>query len=146
MEYQTFVREVEERTDLSTAEEADDAIGATLVTLSERVPDETARNLAEQLPHEIGEYLTAADGSTSFGFDEFVARVLEREMVTDVAERETARRHAQAVVAVLLDAVTSRKSDDVLSHLTTDYERLFEGVDPEAVWGPGWRDRLGERG
>ena len=146
MEYQTFVREVEEHTDLSTAEEADDAIGATLVTLSERVPDETARTLAEQLPHEVGEYLTAADGSSSFGFDEFVAPALARETVTEVAEREAARRHAQAVVAVLLNAVTSRKSDDVLSYLTADYERLFEDVDPEAVWGPGWRDRLGERG
>ncbi|WP_327053326.1 DUF2267 domain-containing protein [Halomicrococcus gelatinilyticus] len=146
MEYQAFIRAVEERTDLSTADEADDAVGATLVTLSERIPDQEAQDLASQLPTEVGSYLTIADGSTSFGFDEFVARVLERETVTEIDERDAAVEHAQAVIAVLLDAVTSRESDDVLSYLTRDYERLFEGVDPEEVWGPGWRERLGEAG
>lgn len=146
MEYQTFVRAVEDRTGLSTAEEVDDATGATLVTFSERIPDEEARDLASQLPDEVGSYLTAADGSESFGFDEFVTRVLERESVTEMDERDAATEHAQAVVAVLLDAVTSEESDDVLSYLTRDYERLFEGVDPEEVWGPGWRERLGEAG
>lgn len=144
MEYAEFRREVADRTDLAEAD-VETAVGATLVTLSERVPDEAARGLAEQLPGEVGGHLTAADGHESFGYDEFVARVAERTGAGD-PDLELAEYHAQAVVSVLLDAVQSETSDDVLSHLTADYEDLFGMVDPEDVWGPGWRDRLGEAG
>lgn len=148
MEYAEFVRRVADRADLPSRRAAEAAVQATLTTLSERVPDDDARDVAEQVPQEVGGHLTAADGHESFGYDEFVARVMEREGTTDAstADREAAAVHAQAVVAVLLDAVQSRTSDDLLSHLTADYEALFGMVDPEAVWGPGWRDRLGQSG
>lgn len=148
MEYVEFVRQVMERGSLASREAAETAIQATLTTLSERIPDDDARDVAEQVPQGVGGHLTAADEHESFGYDEFVARVMEREGTTDAAagDREAAAVHAQAVVAVLLDSVQSRTSDDLLSHLTTDYEALFGMVDPEEVWGPGWRERLGQAG
>lgn len=112
MEYETFRSVVREQAELESLAAADDAAAATLVTLSERVPD--ARDLAEQVPHEVGEQLTATDSYESFGYDEFVARVVEREEIAD--DRTAAERYAQTVVAVLLDAVDSEDSDDLLSH------------------------------
>lgn len=144
MEYEEFVSAVQGDADLSRTE-AESAIAATLTTLSERVPDGDARDVAEQLPHEVGEHLTTADGRDSFGYDEFVTRVAERED-RDIEERASAERDAQAVVATLLDAVASRTTDDLLTYLTADYEPLLALVEPEEVWGPGWRDRLGEQG
>jgi uncharacterized protein (DUF2267 family) len=146
MEYDDFLANVQTIADLPSADEATAAIEATLITLSERVPDDQARDLAEQLPDEVGTYLSAADDMESFDYDEFVARVMKREGETGPEDRPVAARHAQAVVAVLLDAVESRESDDLLSYLTEDYAPLFEQVDPEDVWGPGWRDRFGEAG
>lgn len=81
--------------------------------------------------------------STTMQYEEFASRV-EREQAS--ADRASAERDAQAVVAALLDAVTGRESDDLLAHLTGDYEALLGMVDSEEVWGPGWRDRLGEAG
>lgn len=145
MEYEEFRDRIGDRAGVG-ADETERAIEATLTTLSERIPDAEAQDLAEQLPHEIGEHLTAADGHESFGYDEFVARVRERTADGDLPDREVAVSHAQAVVAVLLEAVQSTQTDDVLSYLTRDYEPLFDGIDPEEIWGPGWIDRLGERG
>ncbi len=78
-------------------------------------------------------------------YDGFVTRVAERED-RDLAELGSAERDAMAVVATLLDAVTDRESDDLSTHYTADYDELFAMVDPEEVWGPGWRERLGEAG
>lgn len=144
MEHARFVHEVRERAGLETDEEVETAVQAALTTLSERVPDEEARNLAEQVPHEIGEHLTAADDLRSFGYDEYVTRVMEREELD--ADRDAAERHAQAVVGVLVEAVTPRQGNDILPYLSEDYEQLFALVDADEVWGPGWRERLGERG
>ena len=145
MEYETFRQRVRVRGELPSDDAAERAIRATLVTLSERVPDDDARDLAEQLPGDVGNHLTAADGRESFGYDEFVARVAEREGDAS-PDLDAAERHARAVIAVLLDAVRSRDSDDLLSALTEDYEALLAFVDPEDVWGPGWRHRLGQHG
>jgi uncharacterized protein (DUF2267 family) len=145
MEYERFRETVRERAGLAAEEAPEDVLAAVLVTLSERLPDDECRDLAEQLPHEVGESMTAADGSTSFGYGEFVTRVAEREERVGNADRGRVERHAAAVVAVLLEAVTARESDDVLSYLTPDYEPLFDMVDPESVWGPGWYDRLAEQ-
>lgn len=144
MEYAEFRRRVRDRAGLDTDESTAEAIAATLITLSERVPDADAQDLAEQLPDEVGEHLTAADSAGAFGYDEFRTRVAEREAADP--DPEAAAIHAQAVVAVLLEAVSGRESDDLLSSLTADYEPLFGMVDPESVWGPGWRDRLGQHG
>lgn len=145
MEYEEFLRRVAERGGLVEGEEPDDVVGAVLVTLSERVPDAECRSLAEQLPHEVGQYMTAADGAESFDYGEFVSRVQEREETVDRVDRAVVEQHAAAVVSVLLEAVAPRKSDDLLPHLTADFEPLFDLVDPEEVWGPGWHDRLGQR-
>ncbi|MFB6137784.1 MAG: DUF2267 domain-containing protein [Halobacteriaceae archaeon] len=144
MEYAEFESRVAQRAGIPV-DEVEAAAEATLATLSERLPDDESRAVAEQLPEPASTFLTAADGRQSFGYDEYLARVGERMDDATGVERAAAERRAQTVVAVLLDAADSETTDDLLSYLSPDYEPLLELVEPEAVWGPGWRERLGEQ-
>jgi len=71
---------------------------------------------------ELGQYLRGREGENGqyFRLEEFIQRVSEKEGVEPTA----ARNHAQAVFAVLQQAVTPGEAD-VRSNLSEDYEDLF---------------------
>ncbi|PRX43590.1 uncharacterized protein (DUF2267 family) [Prauserella shujinwangii] len=84
MEHDHFIGQVQARAQLSSRGEAEGITRATLETLGERIPEQVATHLADQLPTEIGEHLRrtvtmgGAGTGERFGFDEFAQRVAER--------------------------------------------------------------------
>ena len=124
MKHDEFIGQVQHRARLSSRGEAERATRATLETLAERLAGGEAKDLAAQLPPEIGDHLRgqwSAMGE-SFSLGEFFRRVSQREGVDPPA----AVFHARAVIEVLSEAVSQGELDDVRAQLPAEYDRLFE--------------------
>lgn len=123
MKFEEFLGHVQDRAKLDSLDAAMLATRATLGTLSERLTGNEPRDLAAQLPGEIGVHLTT-DGSgwgERFDVRDFIARVSQREGVPEVQ----ATHHAQVVMGVVNEAVSSGEMADVRGQLPSDYELLF---------------------
>ncbi len=123
MKTDQFIKEVMNRGDFSSRQQAIDATHATLAVLGERLFGGEREDLAAQLPAELQVYLLEADESRSFDLEEFFERIGEEEGVGI----DEASKHAQAVVSVLCDSVTPGEIMDVRSQLSKDYDALFDG-------------------
>ncbi|MBW4558773.1 MAG: DUF2267 domain-containing protein [Trichormus sp. ATA11-4-KO1] len=123
MEYNEFITHVQSLAQSSSREEAERATRATLETLVERIPANEAKELAAQLPQELGECLLGreAESSESFGLQEFIMRVSQREDI----EPTTTAIHVRAVFAVLQNAINPEKFAKFHAHFSHDYEELF---------------------
>lgn len=127
MQYMEFLRRVEQQIEATqpasdTQRAAEQAITATLETLSERLTGGQARDLAEQLPEELQPPLKrVAENAEDLSLEEFYQRVAEREGV----DIETARLDASAVMTVLGLAVTPDEFDDVMAQLPAEFNILF---------------------
>jgi uncharacterized protein (DUF2267 family) len=124
MRYDEFIGQVQNRARLSSTEEAVKAIRATLETLAERLAGGEPKDLASQLPEEIGVYLhhERAGSGERFSLDEFFKRVSEREGV----DLPASIYHARVVIEVLSEAVSRGQMNDVRAQLPEEYDRLFE--------------------
>jgi uncharacterized protein (DUF2267 family) len=127
LQYQEFLQRVEEQIGASepatqTQCAAEQAITATLETLSERLTGGEANDLAAQLPEELKAPLErSAEEAEGFSLEEFYGRVAEREGV----DIETARNDASAVMSVLRVAVTPGQLDDLMAQLPSEFNVLF---------------------
>jgi uncharacterized protein (DUF2267 family) len=128
MRYHEFINRVQERTDLGSRDEAARATEATLATLGERLYRTERENLAAQLPDELKEDLFKRVDSEvirrdvdRFSLEEFYIRVSAR---AEVGYPDAVKR-AQAVIAVLQEAVSAGEIEDVLSKLPDEYGELF---------------------
>ncbi len=123
MKYDEFIKHVQTAAGLNSREEAERATRATLEAIKERIVGDEAKDLAAQLPKELGEYLHGREGQNGdyFKFDEFIRRVSEKEGV----EPTTATIHARAVFSVLQAAVSPGEFADVRANFSEDYEELF---------------------
>ncbi|MFO7662542.1 MAG: DUF2267 domain-containing protein [Chloroflexota bacterium] len=121
MKYDQFIGHVQNRARLGTTGEAVSATRATLQTLGQRLHGNGAKNLADQLPQEIGLYLTMNGNDDSFGVDEFLKRVAERES----CELPESVYHARVVFSVLQEAVSEGAMDNVLAQLPQEYHSLI---------------------
>jgi uncharacterized protein (DUF2267 family) len=126
MQHDQFIGQVQHRAQLSSRGDAERAVRATLETLAERLTGGEAKDLAAQLPRELGEHLRRAtfDSSLHLSLREFYRRVAEREGV-DVAK---AAYHARVVVEVLGEAVSLGEMRDVRAQLPAEFDPLFEGT------------------
>ena len=122
MKTDEFVAEVQQRAGL-TQEGAYNAISATLATLSERLAGGEAKNLASQLPYEIGVFLMQpmAGAGEPFGLDEFFWRVSQRAGI----DLQEATLEARVVIGVLCEAVTMGEIENVRAQLPEDIRQLF---------------------
>src|SRR5436309_14665285 len=111
MQYDDFVGQVQHRAHLASRGEAVTAIRATLGTLAERLVGGEVKDLASQLPREIGVFLGGVWESTGqrFSLEEFYQRVSLREGV----DLPKAIHHAKAVASVLQEAVSQGEINDV---------------------------------
>jgi len=128
-----FIAKVQRRADLDSQEEAMLAIGATLATLAERLAGGEAKDLASQLPPEIGVFLLQpyAGIGDPFGLEEFFRLVSERAGI----DLQDASLQARVVIGVLCEAVSMGEIENVRSQLPQDIRQLFmvenEGDLPE---------------
>lgn len=123
MKYQELLKKVQSVAQIGSEAEAEKAVQATLETLSERIIGDEAKDLAAQLPEEIGQYLRGREGENGahFSLQEFYSKVSEKEHI----EAPTAANHVRAVFATLRDAVTPGEFEEVRNALSKDYEELF---------------------
>jgi len=123
VKYDEFIKHVQTVAQLNSREEAERATRATLETIKERIVGDEAKDLAAQLPPELGDFLRGREGEDGqhFSLEEFIGRVSEKEGV----EPTTAILHVRAVFAVLQSAVTSGEFADVRANFSEDYSELF---------------------
>lgn len=123
MKTDEFVATVQRRAGINSQEAALNVIGATLATLSERLAGGEAKDLASQLPYEIGVYLEQpmAGAGEPFGLDEFFWRISQRAGI-DVQE---AALQARVVIGVLTESVSMGEIENVRSQLPEDIRQLF---------------------
>lgn len=124
MKYDEFIAQVERRTGLDSREAAIRATSATLETLAERLAGGEAKDLASQLPPEIGAYLQQlfAGAGEPFSLDEFFQRVSNREGVS-LAD---ATYHARIIIALISEVVTMGEIENVRSQLPANFRQLFD--------------------
>jgi uncharacterized protein (DUF2267 family) len=103
------------------ANEARTVTKATFTTLGERLTNTQARELADQLPPEVGDALRQADGCEAFTFDEFATRVGARQATSAT----TARGDAIAVMATVAEMIPATELDYVRANLSEDYRPLL---------------------
>lgn len=123
MKYDEFIKHVQTVAQLNSREEAERATRATLETIKERIVGNEGKDLASQLPKELGQYLRGREGEDGqhFSCEEFLKRVSEKEGV----DKNTATNHARAIFSVLQDAVTPGEFADVRANFSDDYAELF---------------------
>ncbi|MFW6075232.1 MAG: DUF2267 domain-containing protein [Chloroflexota bacterium] len=126
MQHDEFVGQVQHRAQLSALGDAERATRALLETLAERLDGGEAKDLAAQLPREIGLHLTRDEKraweSERLSLDEFYQRVSERESV----DLPVAIFHARAVMSVVEEAVSAGEMSDVRQQLGEEFAPLFE--------------------
>lgn len=135
MQYDEFIGEVQHRAQLDSREAALSSSRATLTTLSERIQPGQAENIGAQLPEEIGRHLEKVDEVESFGWDEFVDRVAEREELGG-GDTEDVVYRARVVMEVVDEVVPESSMDDLKEQLPDDYAELFALQETEATAGP----------
>ncbi|KAB8315144.1 DUF2267 domain-containing protein [Tolypothrix campylonemoides VB511288] len=123
MKYGEFIKHVQNVGQLNSREEAEHATRATLEVIRERIVGDEAKDLASQLPQELGEYLRGREGENGqhFELQEFIKRVSEKEGVEPTA----AIAYIRSVFAVLRNAVTPGEFEDFQANFTKDYAELF---------------------
>jgi uncharacterized protein (DUF2267 family)/CBS domain-containing protein len=135
MQYDKFVGKVQHCARLASQSEAVTAIRATLETLSERLAGGEAKDVAAQLPKEIGVYLRSSweNRSDRLSLREFYHRVSMRENVA----LPKAIHHARCVIAVLQKSVSKGEMDDIRSQLPAEFGSLFDLKPEERPASPG---------
>ena len=125
MKYDDFIGRVQDRARLDSTNRAMNAVRATLATLSERLTLEEAKDLASQLPNEIGACLSISPvmHAQRLSLDEFFYRVATREK----AHPQDAIYHTRVVMEVLGEAVSRGEMEDVLSQMPAEF-RTFIGA------------------
>lgn len=122
MNYSEFIGQVQSRGRMASEGEALKATRVTLEVLGQRLAGGEPRNLAAQLPEEIGRFLHDDDDTGErFDLDEFFRRVSEREGV----DLPVSVHHARAVISVLTEAVSRGEIDDVRAQLPEEFAPLF---------------------
>jgi uncharacterized protein (DUF2267 family) len=126
-EYEQFIKTIQHKAEISW-EEAERAAATTLSTLAERISAGEARDIAEQLPGDLGKWLSGANGAEPFHVDEFLRRIAEREEV----DLDTAERHARAVFIALGRAVSIDELEDLAAELPKDFGPLLDAAERQA--------------
>ncbi|PSP89166.1 DUF2267 domain-containing protein [Halobacteriales archaeon QS_4_69_34] len=129
MDDDQFFSGIESRADLKSRDEAAAAAEATLRVLGERIARGQARDLADSLPADLGDALTASgdEQADEFPPGEFVERVrdYEREQIAEIDVTAT-QLHVQVVLESLAGSVDGGTWNDTRTQLPSEYSRLYE--------------------
>jgi len=124
-----FLSIVRDRARLRNEEEAERVTNIVLEIFGEHLSVAEAQDIADQLPPGIGKYILEGNKAESFGLDEFLARISEREGVS----KETAELHARAVLSVMVEQLTKLELEDVLLELPNDLRAFMEHTRKAAI-------------
>ncbi len=132
MEYNEFVKRVQDEAELPEPDEATAAIRAVLGTLGEMLTPMGRRHLAAQLNKSMKDFVSAwmehppkeKGRPHRFSLEEFYQRVAAR---SDVRYPAAVRR-SQAVMKVLREAVAPGELADIFRELPQEYEELLTGT------------------
>jgi len=125
MDFDDFVGRVINELDLGSRPQGIRAVRAVLTSLSQRIQEGEASDLAASLPMEIDFYVRNAESGQRFSYEYFIDSVSEIEGV----DRSDASYHAKIVVKILGEAIPQREMDDLKSNLPEEFDELFELVD-----------------
>jgi uncharacterized protein (DUF2267 family) len=125
MKYEDFIEAVRDELGLS-ADEAAEAVDATLETLAERISGGEVEDLMSQLPRELHPALVRGSDESQgvaqrMSLEEFVRELAEREGATP----DDAVDHARAVFKTLRQAVDEGEFEDVMAQLPDEYTLLL---------------------
>jgi uncharacterized protein (DUF2267 family) len=123
MQYDEFIKKVQNFAQLESRQAAEQATRATLETVAERILGDEASHLAAQLPAELGQYLRGHEGENGhhFSVQEFYQRISQKSGLEPVAPDV----QAKAVFKVLSEAVSEGELADVKINFSEDYSELF---------------------
>lgn len=126
-EYQTFLEDVERRTDLADRDDAADATAAVLSTLGESIDESVSQRVDGEVPSEVGDHLTDGPSGRRLSEREFRDRIDERAERADVGEPGAL---AGAVTATLLEHVDDDRREAIVAELEgAGYEETIDRVE-----------------
>ncbi|MGK5629929.1 DUF2267 domain-containing protein [Streptomyces sp. URMC 123] len=130
MRYDEFLARVRERGEYTDQAEAEHVTQAVLAILAQRITPDEAKNLAAQLPGDLGQALEVGDRRNveSYGVEEFLGRIARR----TGARPRTAEWDAGAVLSTLADTVSDGEVDDLLAQLPSGFPTLFGKPEEDA--------------
>lgn len=123
MQQNQFISAVQDTARISTQQDAEVAVRATLRVLGERLKGGETRDLAAQLPPDLARELPEEGPGERFGVEDFYARVATHE--GERSDAQEARRHARAVAAALKSSLTGREFDQLATQLPSEYDDLL---------------------
>ncbi|MEW6117794.1 MAG: DUF2267 domain-containing protein [Nitrospirota bacterium] len=133
MEYEEFITLIQQFGRIEQFGVAERAVSAVLEVLGEHLSEEQAISIARQLPTHIRDAIMTNNVASSFGLDEFIRRVADREEIGP-AEAE---KHIRAVFSVLTDAIDLDKARDAIARLPEDIRALLSAEQKAAFSGMG---------
>ncbi len=118
-----FVRKVQERLGMATEAEAMAASKSVLAATADRITQPEAKDLASQLPKELGDLVRGRGGPVQkMDAETFIHRI---QSDLDLANEEQASEVTQAVFSVLKEAVSEGEWEDVVSQLPRELQTMF---------------------
>lgn len=130
MQFDEFIKRVQDDARLGTPEEAVQITQAVLETLGERLDRKVRNGVAAQLPNELKNYLSArAENTDRYILTEFYNRVGAR---ADLKYYDAAERSWQ-VMAVLRQAIPEGEIRDMKESLPSEFAELFGEDTPGQV-------------
>lgn len=122
MQFDDFIRRVQEQTGLDAPEDAEKITRAVLETLGERLDRKVRNGVVAPLPNELKDYvLTRAENTAQYPVEEFYNRVGARADLT----YQDARERTRQALSVLQEAIPEGETRQILESLPGGYEELF---------------------
>ena len=145
-DFSSFLGQIQHRIRADTQAEAVRTTRAVLETLGERLDAGGATDVASPLGMEIDRYLLQVEHGGTFGYEEFIDRVVARLNYDDLdldasygtpapVDRAEAIYRTKAVVALLCEIVPGGKLAHTEKQLPDEFDDLFEFTDVET---PPW--------
>ena len=123
MTFDKFMGEVQHKAQLPSTGAALRATQAVLQTLGERLDAGEAKDLASQLPRELGTSLQTEEHAVRMSLDEFFKKVSDR----SGADLPAAVYQTRVVFELLQQAVSAGEIADVRAQLPSEWGELFAG-------------------
>lgn len=121
MKYNHFIALVKRVGNLRSDAEAEKASLAVLEIFASLLGEKKARNVAAQLPGELRMAMLQVKEHGPFPLPEFFRRIADKEGVPE----PEAMAHAQAVLAMLQEAITEGELDSIYPELTPEYQEFL---------------------